>query len=206
MKDEIPTGSTPGSGRGQSGRRNRRSAIAVGFLVVCFGILAFSLPAQEPTDSEIAVNVGVSAAKQGDLIDLPLTLSAPENSKVVSVISEISFPKKQLTYTESERGLAAEISEAEVSVKPKDGSDASVSVLEVSIGGKQALKPGILAYLKFTVADDAPKGELALKVLSTQAKSEGGESVEMAKGKDGEVTVFLKTEEIPVVGCFFFTH
>jgi hypothetical protein len=186
----------------QSCRVDRRKA-TVGLMLACALALVASLAAQ---DDGIAVNVGISAAKQGESIDIPVTLSAPDNSKIVAIHSEISYPKKMLSFTKADRGLAAEISDAEVSAKIKDNGDANTSVIELSAAGAKPIKPGILAYLTFTVSDTAAKGEVPLKMLSTKASSAAGEPVELAKGKDGEITVFLKDEEIPAVGCFFFTH
>jgi hypothetical protein len=63
-----------------------------------------------------------------------------------------------------------------------------------------------VAYIKFKVAKDAQKGELKLDLLDSSAKAADGKPVELAKGDSGSVTMFAIDEEIPVVGCFFFTH
>lgn len=157
--------------------------------------------------SQPRVNVGVSTAKPGDIIDIPITLSASDTVKVGTVIQTVSFPKKALSLTKAELGLAGEQSQAEIKTDVKDDSaDATLSDLVATISSKGLMKPGILAYLKFKVATDATKGTVVLKVLDSKLMAEGGAPVEVAKGKDGEVTIFNANEEIPVVGCFFFSH
>jgi len=155
----------------------------------------------------VRLNVGVSTAKPGDVIDIPLTLGVPEGMSVRSVVETISFPKKVLSLAKTELGLSGELSQAEIKTNiTDDKGDSDLSDLEITISSKTPLKPGILAYLKFKVSGDAKKGSVSLKVVSSKATTSGGETVEMAKGKDGEVTLFNANEELPVVGCFFFSH
>ncbi len=165
-------------------------------------------PEQQPAgSSQPRVNVGVSTAKPGDIIDIPITLSAPDTVKVNTVVQTLSFPKKVLSLTKTELGLAGEQSQAEIKTDTKDDSaDENLSGLVVTISSKGLLKPGILAYLKFKVSPDAAKSTVVLKVLDSKLTAEGSGSVEVAKGKDGEVTIFNLNEEIPIVGCFFFSH
>ena len=164
-------------------------------------------PPQDPT--QVRVNVGVSTAKPNDIIDIPLTLSAPDAVKIGTVSEIVSFPKNALSLTKAELGLAGEQSQADVKTDVKDSpDDPATSLIDVSISTKAPpLKPGILAYLKFKVAPTAEKGTIVLKIMDFKATSGTGEALQQAvKGKDGEVTVFGINEEIPVVGCFFFNH
>ena len=166
-----------------------------------------TLPAVAQDDAGVRINVGIAAAKPGDPIDIPLTLSGNENVTVGSVLMHVEFPKKLLTYTDSERGLAVELADGEVKVAASDDkNDATQTVLEVSTTAKSPIKPGIMGYLKFNVSTDAPKGVIVLKVLDTKATAAGGGNMELAKGDDGQLTIFALDETIPVVGCFFFTH
>jgi len=156
-------------------------------------------------NSQPRVNVGVSTAKPGDVIDIPITLSAADTVKVNTIVETVSFPKKVLSLTKTDLGLAGEQSQAEIKTDAKDGADENTDLV-VTISSKELLKPGILAYLKFKVSPEAKKGTVVLKVLDSKVTANAGGNVEFAKGKDGEVTIFNLDEEIPVVGCFFFTH
>ena len=158
------------------------------------------------TDQVVTVNVGVSVAKPGDVVDLPLTLSAPELTRVGRLESEISFPKRMLSFMKAEQGLAAELSDAQVEAKVKDENDSDLSIIVITISASHPIRPGILAYLKFRVSEEAAKGFIVLGMKSQKAASDAKELLQTAKGKDGEITVFGKDEEIPLVGCFFFTH
>lgn len=159
--------------------------------------------AQEST----RVNVGFASAKPTDLIDIPVTFSGAEGAQAGNLVARINFPKALLAYENVERALAAELADAEVKAAiSEDAADKAQGVIELTISGKTVIKPGIVAYMKFRVAKDAPKGEVPLKLLNAAAKAADGSPVQLAQGDDGNVTVFAMDEEIPVVGCFFFTH
>ena len=156
---------------------------------------------------QVRINVGVSTAKPEDIIDIPLTLSVPDVTKATTITETVSFPKDTLSLTKSELGLAGEQSQAEIKSDVKDDpSDPTASLAVVSISAKMPLKPGILAYLKFKVSAKAKKGTVVLKIADSKAEGAGGPALTAVKGKDGEVTIFNSDEEIPVVGCFFFSH
>jgi hypothetical protein len=177
----------------------------VAFLVV-MGVLflAASLRAQD----EIRINVGIAAAKPGDAIDIPLTFSAGENATAGSIVAHVAYPKATLEYTEMERGLAVELADGEVKVTSADDpADAAQAVLEFAATGKSCIKPGILGYLKFKVSSQAQKSVVDLKLKDSKATGcQGAADVQLAKGDDGQLTIFAIDEEIPVIGCFFFTH
>ena len=158
--------------------------------------------AQGPT-----LNIGMSTAKPGDPVDIPVTISGAEQPQMGSIHLELRFPKDALHYVRSSAGLSGEMAEATVEGTARDAADApGLSSLRVSITAKQPIKPGILAYVHFRVATDAPKGMVALKEQSVEAKTLNGEAQPLAKGRDGQVEVFARDETIPLIGCFFFTH
>jgi len=173
------------------------------------GAPAKGAPPAQPAlgPDQIRINVGVSTAKPEDIIDIPLTLSVPDITKATSITETVSFPKDTLSLTKAELGLAGEQSQAEIKSDVKDdSSDPSASLAVVTISSKTPLKPGILAYLKFKVSEKAKKGTVVLKIADSKADSSGGPALTAVKGKDGEVTIFNSDEEIPIVGCFFFSH
>jgi hypothetical protein len=158
--------------------------------------------AQEPT-----LNIGISTAKPGDPVDIPLTISGTEQPGMGSITLELTFPKEALHFVRGSAGLSGEMAEAAVEGKPRDAPDVSgLSFLTVSIHAKKPIKPGILAYIHFRVSTDAQKGMIQLKARSVEAQTLGGESQALAKGRDGQIEVFARDETIPLIGCFFFTH
>jgi len=113
--------------------------------------------------------------------------------------------------TRTEMGIlgarAGEMAEANVQGTVRDAPDVSgLSLLTVTLTAKQPIKLGILAYLQFRVATDAPKGMVLLRARSVQAASLDGQTQPLAKGRDGQVEIFERDEQIPLIGCFFFTH
>ena len=156
---------------------------------------------------EPTLHAGFSTAKPGDPVDIPLTLSGAEQPQVGSIRAELTYPKNALTFVRAEAGLASEMAEADVRGTIQDASDEpNLSLLTVSISPKKPLRPGILLYLKFRVPTESKKGRVQLKVRSVQATRLDGAPLALAKGKDGTVEVFDRDEQIPQMGCFFFTH
>jgi len=182
-----------------------------GALPVLMGSLfLFATVAATPVvaqDSGVRVNVGIAAAKPGDPIDIPLTLSGGENGQVGSVVVHIGVPMEILKYTGLERGLAVELADGEVEVTAaNDKANASQTLLAFSAKGKSCIRPGILGYVKFDVSTSAQKGDVILKLIGTEATTCEGAATQLAQGDDGQLTIFALDEQIPVVGCFFFTH
>ena len=124
-----------------------------------------------------------------------------------SITVELTFPKATLRFVRASAGLAGEMAEANVQGTVRDAPDVSgLSLLTVTLTAKQPIKLGILAYLQFRVATDAPKGMVPLRDRSVQAASLDGQTQPLAKGRDGQVEIFERDEQIPLIGCFFFTH
>lgn len=179
-------------------------------LPVMAGALVLASFAARPAaaqEGDVRINVGIAAAKPGDPIDIPLTLSGGENVQVGSILLHVGIPKKLLTYTDVERGLSVELADGEMKVTTSDDkADSSQILLEVSAAGKNCIKPGILGYLKFNVSTDAPKGVIDLKLNDSSATACPSGDMKLAKGDNGQLTIFALDETIPVVGCFFFSH
>ena len=157
-------------------------------------------------DQQARVSLGAIPLLAGDTADIPLILSAPETIKIASVVETISLPKKLVSFTKAVLGLAGEQSQAEINTKTTDGGSPDLSTLEVTITSKGPMKAGVLAYLKFKVSPDARKGTITLKLLESKGTTESGGPVQITNGKDGAIGVFDTTEEMPIIGCFFFSH
>ncbi len=177
-----------------------RSVLA--FAAVAWMAAGVPADAQGPT-----LNVGISTAKPGDPVDLPLTISGAEQAQMGSITVELTFPKSALHYVRASAGLSGEMAEATVEGAVRDAPDVSgLSFLTVTIKAKRPIKPGILAYVHFRVATDTPKGMVPLRARTVQAATLSSETQQLAKGRDGQVEVFERDETIPLIGCFFFTH
>jgi len=189
-------------------RTSKNSPVAnLSRLACSLALLTLLSPGRVQAQESTRVNVGFASAKPTDEIDIPLTFSGAEGATAGSIMARVGFPSNVLTFTTAERALAAELADAEIkATAAPDKDNKELGVLEVNITGKSPIKPGIVAYMKFRVSKDAKKGDLKLDLLESTAKAADGKPVEMAKGDSGSVTLFNMDEEIPVVGCFFFTH
>ncbi len=162
---------------------------------------------QSAEDNSVQLNVGVAAARPGEPIDIPVTLSGPEGTQLTSALVHVSFPNKFLNYTGSQKGLAVELADGDVQIATSpDKADSSQTVVEISVSSKSCVKAGILAYFSFQAAANTPKGDIPLKLVDYKATSCQGSPMQLARGDDGLITMFASEEEIPVLGCFFFTH
>ena len=157
--------------------------------------------------AEPTLNVGFSTAQPGDPIDIPITLSGTEQPQTGLIAVELTFPKPALTFVRADAGLAGEMAEADIQGKVRDApNDSKLSVLTISLSARKPVKPGIVAYLKFHVPTEAKKGRVQFKVLSVKAATLSGAPQPLTKGRDGAVEVYDRDEEVPQIGCFFFTH
>lgn len=180
----------------------RRLLWSVLVLSASASIAAAQAGRQEPT-----LNIGISTAKPGDPVDIPLTLSGAEQPRMGSITVEITFPKTALTFVRASAGLAGEMAEATIQGTLRDAPEVTgLGLLTVSISATKPLKPGILGYLHFRVSTEAGKGMVQLKDRAAQAATLDGGPQSLAKGRDGRVEVFERDETIPLIGCFFFTH
>jgi len=181
----------------------RPALVSLLILVACFPIPGVS----QGKKPESTLNVGFSTAQPGDPIDIPITLSGAEQPQMGSITVELAFPKTALTFVRADAGLAGEMAEANVQGTVQNAPDDSkLSLLTISVPAKKPMKPGIVAYLKFRVPTEAKKGRVQFKVRSVKAASLAGAPQPLAKGRDGAVEVFDRDEEVPQIGCFFFTH
>jgi hypothetical protein len=164
-------------------------------------------PAAQESTNDLKINIGIAAAKPGDPIDIPVTLSGGEGAQIGGAVIHVGYPTATFSFNDAERGLAVELADGQAKATvAQDKTDAKSSVIELALTGTSCIKPGILAYLKFQVSNDAKKSEVPLKLLDYKATGCQNAPLQLAKGDDGLITIFAIDEEIPVIGCFFFTH
>src|SRR5581483_155881 len=102
---------------------SRRVSVLAALAVAVSVLILASPAARAAGDDDIKVNIGIASAKPGDPIDVPVTLSAGENAQIGGLVSHITFPKAILTYTDVEKGLAADLADAETKGSVSDDKD-----------------------------------------------------------------------------------
>ena len=190
---------------------NRKGRIAGLLLPLFLSVSLYSRPGwgqtARPAAPQVKVNLGTLPTLAGGTVDVPVYFSAPEAMKIASLTTTISFPRKLLSFTKAELGIMGQQSQAELQTGAKDdNTSADLSLLQLTVSSKESMKQGILAYLKFDVSVNATKGKIPLNLVDFKAVSSSGVPVSIAKGMDGAIEVYNTTEEMPVVGCFFFSH
>ena len=175
-------------------------AVAAGFVLLFTSVLC---PREAEAQQEVEVVLGSDLSIPGGESYLPLMLTA-RGVKVGEVVSEVSFPKDVLSFTEAKRGEAAEQSNAEIKAEVKEaGENSALAVLLVTISAANGVPEGLLATLKFRVSASAETTEFRLKNV-VKVKTPSGEEIKEANGNEATLTISPPT--LPSVGCFFFTH
>lgn len=152
-------------------------------------------------DQAVDVSLGPDTAVPGGETYLPLALSTG-GAKLDKLVSEISFPKKLLSFVEAKRGLAGELAEIEINAEVRENNKGSeLAILKLMVSAKKEIRDGVLVNLKFKVSEDAKEGTIKLKSTSKLTTS-GGE--EITREKEGEVTI--SKSPVPIFGCFFYMH
>ena len=160
-------------------------------------------PREAEAQQEVEVILGSDLSIPGGESYLPLRLTA-SGVKVGEVISEISFPKDVLSFTEAKRGEAAEQSNAEIKAEIKEaGENLALAVLRLTISSEEELPQGLLTTLKFKISKDAKATDFKIQNV-VKVKTPSGEEIKQAKGNEATLTISPPT--LPSVGCFFFTH
>lgn len=163
-----------------------------------------SRAAQEQAEQAVELYLGFDTTMPGAKAYLTLTFTA-NGAKVGKVTSEVSFPKKLLTFVEAKRSQAGDDAEADLSAEVKeDGKDPELSILTVQVSAKKEIPNGPLVNLQFSVAPSAKEGVIKLK-NAVKATTLKGDEVKGAKGNAGELTVNAQPVA-PLQVCFFFSH
>jgi hypothetical protein len=180
------------------------------FIIIVSIVLSSVLPghpartAQESPQPELTLTDDLQAPGNNTLISL--SVRAPEGVAIGKVVSEISYRGDLLIFQEAIRGLSAEAVGAEVKAvaRPFDGQKASVEVTVVANAGSE-IPNGVIADLRFKVADDAPAGTTA--TLSHEGSvwgtKDAGKPLEPVKVTGSKIEI---SATAPLPACFFYMH
>lgn len=174
-------------------------------------VLAFSpvFLAQAPAAPALTIGLGEGAAPPGSQAVVPLTLTAPDTVAVGAITLRVTLPATQLVFTKIDpSGLSVGVG-AKVTAEAQAATDGT-SVLRVSVttggegGSGQAIPPGPVAYLTFTVGQNASSGSTLTLPTEVTATSPGPSPRPLTPvaAASGTVTV----TEPPVPACFFYMH
>ena len=184
------------------------------------GLLSASLCAagqeQKPSRSASAAAggsllIGTVASEVGTTAAIPIFYEPAKNG-VRSIRVVLDFVSNSVKFARAEKGVASEGAELEVKAQaselPPDDKKISHTRLTVEIsaaGGdpKKALPSGLLAFLNFSIPENAKPFSISLNPISISAEDTAKKTVEVA-AEPGKVIVSIP--DAPLAGCFFFSH
>jgi len=171
-------------------------------------VTAFAAP-QDRT----AVSLGdVATSVPNTQVSVPLSFAPnPPHVRVGRLRATIRFENQVVSFLKAEKGITLESERGGLEVKQEsDSKNAKESILrvEVSRGGGEFLREGVLAFLVFSIKEDAPVGTtvtLQLQDLEASSLDTPAHAIEPLAAKDGTIQM-INQEEAPYTNCFFFTH
>ena len=156
--------------------------------------------------------VGTVASEVGTTAAIPLFYDPAKSGGIQSFHLVLDFVSNSVKFARAEKGVASEGVELEVKAEaaelPPDGKKIFHTRLtvDVSVAGgdpKKTLPQGLLAFLNFTVPENAKPFSISLNPISISAQDASKKPVEIA-AEPGKVIVSIP--DAPLAGCFFFSH
>ena len=162
-----------------------------------------------PEGPVTSLALGSLPSAPGNQVFVPVMLTASEGARIGTVLSEITFPSTFLSFDGITVGQSADRVKAQISaVVAADDQNPESSIIEVSVVSSQgkAIPSGVLAYLAFTIALDAPLN-LVLNlenVASARSVDDPENPANPITARNGEIEV--KVTDNPFFACLFYMH
>lgn len=191
-----------------------KSAIgaAVAFVLV-FLAAPFALAQQDSAGNEPPTFIlGTVSGDPGRIIGVPLYLKADDNQPIRNARLELEFVSNSVKFSKADKGPAASEQDFELNVSATEAApdDKDIRRTRISIDiavndsdTTKSLPNGILTFLNIDVPNDAKSYSIDLNPISYSAQNAAGDSVQL-KAEAGKLIVVLL--DVPLAGCFFFTH
>ena len=172
-----------------------------------------------PVASAIAAPENATSVSLGDVAGLPATqvmvplyfTPGTPQTKVSRISATVRFENKAASFMKADKGILLDSAHGTFTVKVENDpahSDQSILHLELSSGGGERFREGVLLFLTFAIKKDAPPGPkvtLYLQNLQVSNVDTPAHAVEPSEAKNGTIQV-SKPEEVPYTACFFFSH
>jgi hypothetical protein len=166
------------------------------------------------SNSSAGANVvlGGTEGTPGEVVVVPIYFTPPQGVQVGSLKIVVNFVSANLKYDKLERGIAAEMADAEVKgdlTTAKNANDVEESTLTVLASapatGNASIPSGLLAYISLHLQETARPANITLRTKVEAAELKSNKSLDQVRSADGTVEVIAPGSE-PLVACFFFTH
>ena len=150
----------------------------------------------------VEVSLQQVSAVPGQDLTVPIALEVEGPNEVASLTFVVSFPPV----------LTFDTASPAYTLRELDGSVAASPVpdearrLEVRVrSAATPLLPGVLGYLVFRVAPDAPLGPLAVEISNLRVEDAGGGEVSPARLAVKGITL-MDPKDAVIPACFFYMH
>lgn len=162
-----------------------------------------------PAVKVTSLALGSLKSPPGNQVFIPMMLAIAGTPAIGTIVSQVTFPNKLVSFEGATSGLPADLVKIEISaVVEADDKDPANSILKVTLVSEkgETIPSGVLAYLGFKVSDRAPLGQaISLKsAVSALTSDDPPKPVGPIVAKDGEIEV--KVSDNPFYACFFYMH
>jgi hypothetical protein len=156
--------------------------------------------------------LGTVSGDPGRIVGVPLYLKGSENQPIQNVRLDLEFVSNSVKFIKADKGPAASEQDFELNVSgteaPPDDKNISRTSISIEIAvidsdTTKSLPNGILTFLNIDVPNEAKSYSIDLNPTSYFAQNAAGDSVQL-RVEAGKLIVTLL--DVPLAGCFFFTH
>ena len=195
----------------------------ISYTVVVIGLLCQIARAQAPAETAKGIEeidpktttrvaVGNGSGNVGSSIVVPIYFTPAPGVSVGHLKLEIEFISVNMKFGKLERGVAAEMGNAELKTNLREekndkGVESSTLTIEATspAASKSGLTGGLLAYMTMQLNENGRPAKIALRTSAEAEETGTGKPVDNLKSFDGQVEVFA-AGTAPAVSCFFFSH
>jgi hypothetical protein len=182
-------------------------ALAAAFLA---GICPSSALAQK-TNTPPSFLLGTVPADPGVNVSVPLYFTPGAGQPIHSAHLEVEFVSNSVKFDKAEKGTASAVENFNLKVDSKNlppdqniqHTHLDIDMAVADADAKKSLPEGLLAFLNFQVPTNAKSFSIELKPVAFSALDAAKKPVKLA-AESGKIIVSLP--DVPMVGCFFFTH
>jgi hypothetical protein len=156
--------------------------------------------------------IGTAAGEPGTNVSVPIYYQPGRETSLRALHLEVEFTSKSVKFTRAEFFPLGKRDDVEETVKSRNlpvgekELPRSQIVLDFSVAGgntRGTLPEGLWALLDFSISQDAKPLTVSLNARSISAKDPSEKAVQLTIEK-GEIVV--SSADLPLAGCFFFTH
>ncbi len=188
------------------------AVVTIALLVPSQCDFAWAQERNPPASAASSVILGTVAGERGSTASIPVYYEPGKNTRLLSLHVEVDFVSNSVKFTKADKGLAAQNQDYDISAEAKELPPDDKKIihtrlhLDFTASGsdpKKSLPEGLLTFLNFNIPMEAKPFSISLKPITITAEDTSKKPVKVA-GEAGKIIV--SDPDVPLVGCFFFSH